>query len=53
MASGLEETRVDHLVAGVAEDARDDLDATVVAVEADLGHEHPSVEWRRRSNHRW
>ena len=36
----LEQPGVDHLVAGVAQDAGDDLHAAVVAVEADLGHEH-------------
>ena len=34
---GLEQTRVDHFVPGVAQDAGDDLDAAVMAVEADLG----------------
>ena len=34
----LEQAGVDDLAAGVAEDAGDDLDAAVVAVEADLGH---------------
>ena len=32
---------VDHLVAGVAQDPGDDLDAAVVAVEADLGDQDP------------
>ena len=43
----LEEPGVDHLVAGVAQDAGHDLDAAVVPIEADLGNEHlvgqPSV----------
>ena len=35
----LEEPGVDHLIAGIAQDAGDDLDAAVVAVETDLGDE--------------
>jgi putative hydrolase of the HAD superfamily len=34
---GLEQARVDDFVAGIAQDAGDDFDAPVVAVEADLG----------------
>ena len=37
----LEQAGVDHLEAGVAQDARHHLDAAVVAVEADLRHQHP------------
>ena len=37
----LEQPGVDHLVAGVAQDAGDDFDAAVVAVEADLGDQDP------------
>ena len=38
---GLEQTGVDHFVAGVAQDAGDDFDAAVVAVETDLGDQDP------------
>jgi hypothetical protein len=38
----LEESGVDDLHAGVAQEARHDLDAAVVPVEADLGDEHPN-----------
>ena len=37
----LEQAGVDDLVAGVAQDAGDDLDAAVVPVEADLGDQDP------------
>jgi hypothetical protein len=36
---GLEQARVDHLEAGIAKGSGDDLDPTVVAVEARLGHD--------------
>jgi epoxide hydrolase-like predicted phosphatase len=38
----LEQTGVDHLVAGVAQDPRNDLDPPVVPVEADLGDQDAS-----------
>ena len=38
---GLEQPGVDDLVAGVAQDAGDDLDPPVVPVEADLGDQDP------------
>jgi hypothetical protein len=41
----LEQPRVDHLVAGVAQDAGDDLDPPVMAVEADLGDQDPPAKW--------
>ena len=37
----LEQAGVDDLVAGVAQDPGDDLDAAVVTVESDLGDEDP------------
>ena len=37
----LEQAGVDDFVAGVAQDAGDDFDAAVVAVEADLGDQDP------------
>jgi hypothetical protein len=44
----LEQTGVDDLVAGVAQDASDDLDPPIVAVEADLGDQDPPA---KRSSH--
>ncbi|MDC4227686.1 MAG: hypothetical protein MPW15_26525 [Candidatus Manganitrophus sp.] len=38
---GVVQTEVDHLVPAVAQGARDDFDPAVVAVEADLGEQHP------------
>ncbi len=38
---GLEESGVDDLHAGVAQESRDDLDAAVVSIESDLGDQHP------------
>ena len=43
----LAEAQVDHLHAGVAQDAGDDLESPVVAVEAKLGQHHPD----RRPGH--
>ena len=40
VCGGLEQAGVDHLVAGVAQDSSDDLDAAVVPVESDLGDEN-------------
>ena len=44
---GLEQAGVDDLVAGVAQDAGDHLDAAVVTVEADLGDEDALRDHRR------
>ena len=44
-SAGSGTARVDHLVAGIAQDAGDHLDAAVVAVEADLGDQDPFGHW--------
>ena len=43
----LEETGVDHLEAGVAQDPGDDLHPAVVPVEADLRNENALTRHRR------
>ena len=47
----LAQSGVDHLAAGVAQDARHDAQAAVVAVEAHLGHEHPQRPIAARGRH--
>src|SRR6185295_20296157 len=37
----LKQAGVDHFVPGIAQDAGDDLDATIVTVETDLGDQDP------------
>ena len=63
---GLAEPRVDHLAAGITQDARYDTQASIVPVEADLGDEDAQrpvglsmrcsrrfLRSLRRRSHRW